>query len=382
MFDKAIADHQNLDSLRSAEIAIAALQGDTARLRKIAAQLVAEACNQNRSDVANSLKALLEKSPIELRPIQDPDRLPVDMKSRFPLLQKEEWPSHPLILDNELAEELEIAIEEISSCHLLEAQGLSSRNAVLLYGAPGTGKSLLAGHLAMRLGRPLLTIRLDTLISSLLGDTAKNIRSIFEYAIACKAVLFLDEIDAVAKKRDDNKELGELKRVVNALLQGLDLIDSDTVVVAATNHAHILDPAVWRRFPFQYEVKSPSIDMREALWNHYLYNDKPVEAVAHLATVSDGLTGSDIKEIAYAARKRSIISGKNIDVMAVLRAALESKPGEIVRPKFGAVSADVTAHTYYRLYREHRLSQAQIAQLAGVSRQSVSKILKSYENTK
>ncbi|WP_244492385.1 ATP-binding protein, partial [Aureimonas sp. AU12] len=97
----------------------------------------------------------------------------------------------------------------------LSAQGLASRLGLLLSGPPGTGKTLLAGHVAAQLSRPLYVVRLDSVISSLLGDTAKNIRSVFDFVPARNAVLFLDEMDAVAKLRDDRHELGELKRVVN-----------------------------------------------------------------------------------------------------------------------------------------------------------------------
>lgn len=382
MLNSAIADNGNTSTDNMVDILVAALEGDIVKIRKIASQLSHTYTGPEAETTKQYLRQLLAKSPIELRPLRDPEKLPVDMKSRFPLLQKQEWPTEPLILDDALAHELELTIEEISNARLLEAEGLASRNAILLHGVPGTGKSLIAGHLAMRLGRPLLTIRLDTLISSLLGDTAKNIRAIFEYAMSSKAVLFLDEVDAVAKKRDDSKELGELKRVVNALLQGLDLLDSETTVVAATNHPHMLDSAIWRRFPFQYEVRVPSIDMRENLWAHYLYKDEATDNVSVLATVSEGLTGSDIKEIAHAARKRSIITKTAIDPMSIVRAILESTSGEIKRPNFRQPAFDVTAKHYSRLYNDFGLTQLQIAHLANVSKQSVSKVLKSQKNTK
>lgn len=381
MYSNAAAKQTPNVSGISLEIALAALEGDTAKLRKMAAQIAKSHQDPDQEDIKNKIIELLAQSPIELRPIRNLERLPVDAKSRHALVQKEEWPSNPVFLSDELAEDLELAVSEISNARALEAEGLASRNTILLHGEPGTGKSLIAGHLAAKLGRPLLTVRLDTLISSLLGDTAKNIRAIFEYAIASKAVLFLDEIDAVAKRRDDQKELGELKRVVNALLQGLDLIDSETTIVAATNHPHMLDPAIWRRFPFQFQIDLPLSDLRAAMWRHYLYKDDEKEDVSLLAKVSSGLSGSDIKEIAHAARKRAIISKTDINPMSVVRAILNSRPGEIARPRLKQPSSEETADHIVVLYQEFKLTQAQIAKLTSVSKQFVSKLLKLHHNT-
>ena len=101
--------------------------------------------------------------------------------------------------------------------------------------------------------------RLDTLISSLLGNTAKNIHKIFEYAKKQPCVLFLDEFDAIAKARDDQHELGELKRVVNSLLQNMDEYCQNGILVAATNHHELLDSAIWRRFQTVIEMPKPEL---------------------------------------------------------------------------------------------------------------------------
>ncbi|PAD10208.1 hypothetical protein CHH78_02515 [Shouchella clausii] len=121
-------------------------------------------------------------------------------------------------------------------------------NKLLLCGPPGCGKTSLAFLIAKELNYPLAYVRLDSMVSSLLGHTGQNIRKVFDEVNNKKVVLFLDEFDAIAKKRDDTKELGELKRVVNTLLQNIDSLSSDVFLIAATNHHHLLDKAVWRRF--------------------------------------------------------------------------------------------------------------------------------------
>ena len=133
---------------------------------------------------------------------------------------------------------------------------------------------MLTTHLATRLSRPFYIVRLDSVISSLLGDTAKNIRAVFEFVPSQNAVLLLDEMDAVAKLRDDLHELGELKRVANTVIQELDSLDSHAIVVVATNHSHLLDPAIWHRFLYKIHLENPDMEVREGLWNHFLFEDE------------------------------------------------------------------------------------------------------------
>ena len=166
---------------------------------------------------------------------------PVDTKSRQPLVEEQSWPSNPIFLDEPARRTFETFLSDARNAEHLSAKGLASNLCMLLSGPPGTGKSLLAGHVAAQLDRPFYIARLDSVISSLLGDTAKNIRNVFDFVPRQRAVLFLDEMDAIAKLRDDRHELGELKRVVNTVIQGLDALDKSTIVVAATNHPHLLN---------------------------------------------------------------------------------------------------------------------------------------------
>ncbi len=142
----------------------------------------------------------------------------------------------------------------------LDALGMPFNMSLLLYGPPGCGKTSIANYLAARLGLPLVTARLDGLISSLLGDTAKNLRQMFDFAAGKPCILFLDEFDAIAKARDDQFELGELKRVVNSLLQNMDAYCRNGILIAATNHQELLDDAIWRRFQTVIEVPKPDAE--------------------------------------------------------------------------------------------------------------------------
>ena len=134
---------------------------------------------------------------------------------------------------------------------------------------------------------PLYMARLDGLISSFLGSTSKNIRAVFEFASRTPCVLLLDEFDAIAKLRDDQQEIGELKRVVNSFIQNLDSLGRDIILIAATNHEQLLDPAVWRRFQYLLHIDLPNLEQREAFWALFSkelnWSSKELKALADLS---------------------------------------------------------------------------------------------------
>lgn len=195
---------------------------------------------------------------------------PVDSESRSPfvdalMVSAIEQP----ILSEMATAELERFVELQRYRDDVLRAGLPMSRAMLLYGPPGCGKTTAARYVAGALGLPLLTVRLDAVISSYLGTTAKNLRTVFDYAAHRGGVLFLDEFDALAKMRDDANEVGEIKRIVNGLIQNLDMYP-DMPLIAATNHEHLLDPAIWRRFDSIIALPLPGQDEREALLRQFV----------------------------------------------------------------------------------------------------------------
>lgn len=153
-----------------------------------------------------------------------------------------------LILNKGVCLALENVVEEIRQWPALDAAGLPRRQRLLLQGPPGCGKTTSAEAIAAELGRPLLIVRLDAVVSSYLGETASNLRRIFEYADQAPFVVLFDEFDALGRSRDDASEHGEMKRVVTAFLQMTDRYQGPSLLLAATNHPGLLDEALWRRF--------------------------------------------------------------------------------------------------------------------------------------
>jgi SpoVK/Ycf46/Vps4 family AAA+-type ATPase len=150
-------------------------------------------------------------------------------------------------------------IEEHVRADVLRTHGLEPRHRVLLSGPPGNGKTSFAEAIAEALALPFFVVRYDSLIGSYLGETNTRLRKLFDYVRTQPSVLFFDEFDAIGKERGDTHETGEIKRVVSFLLTELDHLPSYVIVTAATNHAELLDRAVWRRFQFRLEFPAPDI---------------------------------------------------------------------------------------------------------------------------
>lgn len=199
----------------------------------------------------------------------------------------------------------------------LRQNGLMPRRTVLLYGPSGCGKSHLAKYIAHSLKMRLFVVRFDTLVSSFLGETGANLKKIFDFFTANRCALFIDEIDAIAKVRDDRNELGELKRVVISLLQNLDLISERSILLAATNHEHMLDPAIWRRFEIVIEMESPTDKNRIDLFERYLEYSIPNLYKEDVKKSSLGMTGADIVQICLSVKRKNLIQNSS-DLTVIL----------------------------------------------------------------
>ena len=195
-------------------------------------------------------------------------------------------------------------------------------NRVLLCGPPGCGKTMTAYALGHELNLPIAYVRLDGLVSSYLGQTSTNLRRVFDSVRTQRMILFLDEFDAIAKKRDDSNELGELKRVVTTLLQNFDNMPANVLLVAATNHEHLLDPAIWRRFNVTITLEYPDEKERVMLIDKSLakYNIGANINTKKIAKLTEGMSGALIDELITAVAKKDLIDGpvKTEDVYQIL----------------------------------------------------------------
>ena len=239
--------------------------------------------------------------------------LPVDSDSRLNTVDVSRPVSGEvrLLLPSGLKARLDDFMSAVRHRDTLLAAGLSQPNRLVMHGPPGTGKTQTARWLASELELPLLTVRCDTLISSLLGQTSRNLRRVFDYAQEIPCVLLLDEFDALASARGNDRDVGELQRVVIALLQNIDALPDETILLAATNHDQLLDYAIWRRFTYRLAMPLPDEEMREQLWAQFLGPRAQGQLnFVELAQRSEGLSGAAIEQVCLDARRTAILDGK------------------------------------------------------------------------
>lgn len=237
--------------------------------------------------------------------------VPRDNEHGFPLLEIRDYDLswEQLVLPNHCLGVLEQVIKEFYSSEILSTYNLRPANKLLLCGEPGTGKTFAAQVLSSVLRIPLVYVRFDAIVSSYLGETATNLRKVFDFIRVGVWLVLFDEVDIIGKRRDDHHESGEIKRVVNHFLQMIDSFDGDSIIVAATNHPHILDAAIWRRFDEVINFPLPTITEREILIRQYLVPLKKREAldINDFAYKTDNFTPSDLKGMCVEALKHAIV---------------------------------------------------------------------------
>ncbi|HBR6897016.1 TPA: ATP-binding protein [Klebsiella pneumoniae] len=278
---------------------------------------------------AKMIRDKLNKMPTALVSAQKGDGgfsfndLPVDNDSRLntvdvsiPTLHEDK-----IILSESATEVIDDFIANIDNYDKLYKFNAALPNRIILFGKPGTGKTRLARHIAARLSLRMLTVRCDTLVSSLLGQTSKNLRKVFEYSSTVPCVLFLDEFDALASARGNERDIGELQRIVIALLQNIDSLPENVIVIAATNHENLLDPAIWRRFSFKLPMYTPDENILTEIWRDKLgqFISKDVD-INYIAKKSLGVTGSTVEQISLDCKRKAILSNNNnVDEVLLLK---------------------------------------------------------------
>ncbi|MFT5072033.1 MAG: hypothetical protein ACI8V8_002007 [Chitinophagales bacterium] len=353
-----------------------ALHGDSKAVIAYAQSIIKKLETEGETLAANGLTKLLKnvnsKNIISQSTFSRP--VPVEKDNRFSLADK----SNPVLEEEAIflsqhdEDTVDSFVSYIKKKAQLELIGIPINPTLLLHGNPGTGKSKLARNIAAKLELPLITARADALISSYLGSTSKNIRSLLEYAQSEPCVLFLDEFDSIAKARDDRNEIGELKRVVVSLLQNIDNLE-DTILIAATNHVHLLDPAIGRRFHYKIELLPPEMTERKkiflSLLRKFPFEDQEIDS---LVSFSEGMTGAEIEMATYDYLRHSIINELEVNSTNLLKNLLK------VRFTWLNFSPDNKAENIRRLrdINSNIYSGKVLSRLWGISPSYISKIIK------
>jgi SpoVK/Ycf46/Vps4 family AAA+-type ATPase len=283
---------------------------------RIAEGIIASELTANHHSLATELQRALEKAKgrtPDPRPTADLLPMPKDRRNGEHLISyREPVVSQEQIVLTELSrKKIERVLEEQRNRGLLAQHGYSPKRKLLFWGPPGCGKTFTADFIAYELGMPLGVIRLNAIISSFLGDTAAHIQRVFDLAESRPMVLLLDEVDAIAKDRDDRNDVGELKRVVNSVLQAMDAFTShESLIIAASNHQHLLDPAVWRRFDEIVHFPLPTDSERQHYLKLLLNGVSLTGSLQQLSRALSSLSFADIRRIVVDSVKSMILRGE------------------------------------------------------------------------
>ena len=274
-------------------------------------------------------------------------------------------PRYPVLPDS-MESELKRFVELNRRSGELVGAGIDPPSTLLLFGPPGCGKTMAAIAIACDLSLPLFLVRLDSLLGSFLGNSAKNLRRVFDDALARPCVLLMDEFDVMGKMRDDTHEVGEVKRLVGSLLQNLDRVHGGQVIIGATNHHHMLDVAIWRRFDVALHLHKPGRPEMTRIIEGIIPQDRlPEIEVPAVATLMDGLSGSDVTSVVQRAlQDEFLLPHESLGKLLTL-GALARVSGYETSPTYTENKRELILATHRRSGGD--LTIRQVARLAGCS---------------
>lgn len=236
-----------------------------------------------------------------------------------------------IFLEEAIATPVRELIEEQQRTELLRSYGIEPRHRVLLAGPPGNGKTTLAEGIAFELMVPLFVVRYEAVVGSFLGETSGRLKRLFDFARTHRCVLFFDEFDTLGKERGDTHETGEIKRVVSSLLLQIDSLPSHVVVVTATNHAELLDRAVWRRFQLRLNLPAPTLAQRIA-WFERFERTLGVPLGLSAKTLAGRLpvhTFADLEQFCQDVQRRYVLALPEADIKRIVAERLAQWKGRV-----------------------------------------------------
>lgn len=308
------------------------------RFKTVALQLAAREARAGHRLVAGRIRDLLDEAGVT-PDAQTPSPTPItrpsdDLRSVLAVSYPREKLGD-IVLEGDLVDVLPRLLEEHRSREMLEQFGLQPRRRLLLHGPPGCGKTLSAAVLAGELGLPLLRVRIETLFSRYLGQTATMLTSIFEEMQRVRGVFLFDEFDALGRSRFSGSDVGEASRVVSTFLQLVDADESGSLIVAATNGMREVDSATFRRFDDVAEMPLPSRDALVRLLRLRTSGHKiAASTIDSVAGDLDGLSFAEADRVVTEARKTMVLAGRRRLSRTDLVAAAAG-----VRSRSGALSA-------------------------------------------
>lgn len=296
--------------------------GDRQRFRRLVEAIIAEERAKSHHLVADRLTDVIATSGTSARERDAHAGRVADLLHEVVPTRK----LHEVHLDDAAGAIVRDVVQEHHRADLLRSHNLEPRHRLLFEGPSGNGKTTLAEAIATEVMLPFYVIRYEGIISSFLGESASRLDDVFNFARTRRCVLFFDEFDTIGKERADEHETGEVKRVVSTLLLQIDRLPAHVIVIAATNHAEILDRAAWRRFQVRLTLDRPNRPQKAA----YL-EDLQTRLGGSLGlaprTIADKLASasfSDLEQLALDIRRQYVLQLPDADLRAIARTQLDN----------------------------------------------------------
>lgn len=325
--------------------------------------------------VSNALKGepLLPSTPI-----------PVDKETSSPILDVI-FPNEIKIIeplfDDKIKEAVESVIIEWKNYGVLLEMNATPSRSCLIFGEPGTGKTHLAKWMAQEIQLPIVMAKLDSIVSSFLGTSARNIGNLFKFANRYNCILLLDEFDAIAKLRNDPHEVGEVKRIVNSLLQCLDERNTLGFTIGITNHEQLLDSAIWRRFDVQIDIPRPSNKVVQELLQNFLHPLQFSETeLKFMSWCLNGSTGADIEKWSNWLKRMKIINGdKQESLVSLMKRYVLLNSGRISQNIKEAIDAPTDVLLELLTGSDNDFKKKEVASLLNITPSSLSKQISKFK---
>ena len=278
------------------------------RFKTVVLQIAAHEAKVGHDNFARELKAQIEKMSMNKSNI-------IQLTSTNPLFDFL-MPAHDLselVVSEEIYNKIYKILNEYRNRNKLYSYGLVNRRKILLEGNPGTGKTLTASIIATELSLPLYVVQMDKLVSKFMGETSAKLRQVFDYIANTTAVYLFDEFDAIGADRSLDNEVGEMRRILNSLLQFIEQDSSESIIIAATNNQRLLDQALFRRFDDVLHYTLPSQEEIKRLLEYKLKSfDSSICITSEVVAAAKGLSQAEIVRVCDDAIKNSILEDTTI----------------------------------------------------------------------
>ena len=301
----------------------ASVTGDKNMLRSTVEALMADERARSHHIVADRLQRALQAVAVTPPALTSAQPVQGGRETILELTPKIRFDD--LVLTLPARAEAKQLVEEHIRADVLRAHGYEPRHKVLLSGPPGNGKTSYAEAVAEALALPFFVVRYDALIGSYLGETNTRLRKLFDYVRTQPCVLFFDEFDSIGKERGDTHETGEIKRVVSFLLMQIDQLPSYVLTIAATNHAELLDRAVWRRFQLRMAFPAPQKNEVAAFLQKIIdsWPETPKTPAMTLANRLGAMSYAEARDFCQNVRRRHILGLGEISIDSAIKTELD-----------------------------------------------------------